>query len=483
MRSLPLSIGTLHFVGIGGIGMSGIAEILHNLGYQVQGSDVADNANVRRLVGLGIPVRIGHSPDNLGSAQVLVVSSAVKPDNPEVVAARARLLPVVRRAEMLGELMRLKWAIAVAGTHGKTTTTSMIGALLDAAQLDPTVINGGIINAYGTNAHLGAGDWMVVEADESDGTFVKLPATIAIVTNIDPEHLDFYGSFEAVQQGFESFISNIPFYGFAALCLDHPVVQSLIPKVSERRIVTYGMSPQADIRAVGMEAGPDGMHYDVIVSERLSLSKRTISHLHLPMFGAHNVQNSLAAIAVAEEMGISDEVIRAGLANFKGVKRRFTKTGEANGITVIDDYGHHPVEIAAVLRAARSAGSGQVIAVVQPHRYTRVSDLFSEFCTCFNDADIVFVADIYPAGEKPIEGIDRDALVAGMRARGHRHVLPLADPKDLAPGIRDLARPGDLVVCLGAGSITNWAQALPGELGALFKSSGASASSSWGGMP
>ncbi len=467
MRALPLSIGTLHFVGIGGIGMSGIAEILHNLGYQVQGSDLADSANVRRLIGLGITVHIGHRTENLGTAQVVVISSAVKRDNPEVLAARARLIPAVRRAEMLGELMRLKWSIAIAGTHGKTTTTSMVGALLDAAQLDPTVINGGIINAYGTNARLGSGDWMVVEADESDGTFVKLPATIAVVTNIDPEHLDFYGNFEAVQQAFETFISNIPFYGFAALCIDHPVVQSMIPRVAERRIVTYGMSPQADIRATNIAIDRQGARYDVTIADRLNETSRTISGLTLPMFGQHNVQNSLAAIAVAEEMGLGEEVVRDALGKFKGVKRRFTKTGESNGVTVIDDYGHHPVEIAAVLRAARSATGNSVIAVVQPHRFTRLRDLFDDFCTCFNDADIVLVADVYAAGEPPIDGASRDALVAGMRARGHRNVQALPGPQDLAPLIHELARPGDFVVCLGAGSITNWAQSLPGELDQL----------------
>jgi UDP-N-acetylmuramate--alanine ligase len=467
MRALPLDIGTIHFVGIGGIGMSGIAEILHNLGYQVQGSDVADGANVRRLQGLGIPVMIGHRAENLGNAQVIVVSSAVKKDNPEILAARSRLLPVVRRAEMLGELMRLKWSIAVAGTHGKTTTTSLVGAMLDAAGLDPTVINGGIINAYGTNAHLGAGDWMVVEADESDGTFIKLPAAIAIVTNIDPEHLDFYGTFEAVQQAFESFVGNVPFYGFAALCIDHPIVQGLIPKLSDRRILTYGMSPQADIRAANVAIDRDGARYDVIVTDRLNDRTRTIAGVHLPMFGHHNVQNSLAAVAVAAEMGLEDKVVRAAFAGFKGVKRRFTKTGESGGVTIIDDYGHHPVEIAAVLRAARGATLGNVIAVVQPHRYTRVANLFEEFCTCFNDADVVVVADIYPAGEAPIEGVSRDALVAGLRARGHRSALPLGSPQELAGLIRALAQPGDFVVCLGAGSITTWAQSLPAELDKL----------------
>jgi UDP-N-acetylmuramate--alanine ligase len=468
MRALPLDIGVIHFVGIGGIGMSGIAEILHNLGYQVQGSDVADGANVQRLRALGIPIDIGHRVENLGAAQVVVVSSAVKKDNPEVVAARSHLLPVVRRAEMLAELMRLKWAIAVAGTHGKTTTTSMIGALLDAAQLDPTVINGGIINAYGTNARLGAGEWMVVEADESDGTFVKLPATIAVVTNIDPEHLDFYGSFEAVQQAFESFVGNIPFYGFATLCIDHPVVQGMIPKLSERRIVTYGLSPQADIRAVNIDSGPNGARYDVVITDRLQETSRTIAGIRLPMFGHHNVQNSLAAIAVAAEMGLGDDVVRAAFAGFKGVRRRFTKTGESHGVTVIDDYGHHPVEIAAVLRAARDAAGGNVIAVVQPHRFSRLRDLFAEFCTCFNDADTVLVADVYAAGEQPIDGVNRDALVAGLKARGHRHAEVLPSPAELAPMVRSLAKPGDFVVCLGAGSITNWAQSLPAELDRLY---------------
>jgi UDP-N-acetylmuramate--alanine ligase len=464
MRAIPLDIGTIHFVGIGGIGMSGIAEILHNLGYQVQGSDIADGANVRRLQALGIPVAIGHRAENLGTARAVVVSSAVKSDNPEVAAARAHLVPVVRRAEMLGELMRLKWAVAVAGTHGKTTTTSLIGAVLDAAKLDPTVINGGIINAYGTNARLGEGDWMVVEADESDGTFVKLPATIAVVTNIDPEHLDFYGSFQALEQAFESFVSNIPFYGLAALCIDHPVVQGMIPRLSERRVVTYGLTPQADIRAINLAMGRDGARYDAVIAERQSGRSRTLGGLYLPMFGAHNVQNSLAAIAVADEMGLDDDTVRAAFAGFKGVGRRFTKTGEWNGVTVIDDYGHHPVEIAAVLRAARGAAPGNVIAVVQPHRYTRVANLFAEFCTCFNDADTVLVADIYPAGEAPIEGVSREALVSGLSARGHRNVLALANAAALAPQIAGLAQPGDFVVCLGAGSITQWAHALPGEL-------------------
>jgi UDP-N-acetylmuramate--alanine ligase len=464
MKALPLGIGTIHFVGIGGIGMSGIAELLHNLGYSVQGSDRADNANTRRLRGLGIPLSVGHDEANLGAAQVVVISSAIKPDNPEVVAARKRLLPVVRRAEMLGELMRLKWSIAVGGTHGKTTTTSLVAAVLDAAGMDPTVVNGGIINAWGTNTRLGSGDWMVAEADESDGTMVKLPATIAVVTNIDPEHLDHYGSFEALREAFVAFVTNIPFYGFAALCIDHPEVQAIIPKVLDRRVVPYGFSPQAGVRGINLEPTVDGIRFDAVITDRRTEKSRTVDDLFLPMFGRHNAQNALAAIAIANEMDIADDVLRRGLARFEGVNRRFTLAGEVDGITVIDDYGHHPVEIAAVLAAARTASRGRIIAVVQPHRYTRLRDLFEDFCACFNDADAVVVADVYPAGEDPIEGIDRDALVDGLRAHGHRRAIPLADPDELATTVNDLAGPGDMIVCLGAGNITQWAHALPGEL-------------------
>jgi UDP-N-acetylmuramate--alanine ligase len=461
---MPLSIGTIHFVGIGGIGMSGIAEILVNLGYSVQGSDIADNYNVERLRKKGATIHIGHSADNLGEARVVVVSSAVKPDNPELVAARAKLVPVVRRAEMLAELMRLKNAIAIGGTHGKTTTTSMIAALLDAAHLDPTVINGGIINAYGTNARLGASDWMVVEADESDGTFTKLPSTAVVVTNIDPEHMDHYGSFDKLRDAFRTFVENIPFYGFAALCIDHPEVQTLIARVPDRKIVTYGFSPQALIRATNLRSGPGGARFDVVITDRVTGKTRIIDDLRLPMYGEHNVQNSLAAVAVAHELGLPNDVVRNALAGFAGVKRRFTKTGEAKGVTVIDDYGHHPVEIAAVLKAARSATTGNVIAVVQPHRYTRLSSLFAEFCTCFNDADTVIVADVYAAGEQPIEGVDKDALVKGLQEHGHRHVLALPEANALAGIVGEIAQAGDFVVCLGAGNITQWAHALPAEL-------------------
>ncbi len=476
MRALPLDLGTIHFVGVGGIGMSGIAEVLHNLGYSVQGSDIADGANVRRLRALGIPVHVGHAADNLGASEVVVISTAVKPDNPEVQAARENLIPVVRRAEMLGELMRLKWSVAVGGTHGKTTTTSLVSAVLDGAGLDPTIINGGIINTLGTNARLGAGDWLVAEADESDGSFLKLPATIAVVTNMDPEHLDHYGDFETLKRAFVQFVENIPFYGFAVLCIDHAEVQAMIPRVSDRRVITYGFSPQADVRAENLRPSVSGFCFDVAVGDRRTGETRTIADLNLPMFGEHNVQNALAALAIAGEMGIPEDALRASLKNFGGVKRRFTKTGEVNGVTVIDDYGHHPVEIAAVLKAARQAAGSQVIAVVQPHRYTRLRDLFEDFCTCFNDADHVIVADVYPAGETPIEGVDKDSLAGGLRNHGHRHVLELEGPEHLPALVKNMAGPGDLVVCLGAGSITQWAADLPKAMASPYSTPSAGVS-------
>ncbi|KZB59925.1 MULTISPECIES: UDP-N-acetylmuramate--L-alanine ligase [Thalassospira] len=467
MNTLPLNIGTIHFVGIGGIGMSGIAEILHNLGYSVQGSDISDNANVQRLRDLGITVFVGHQASNVEDAKVVVISTAVKPNNPEVVAARAEMIPVVRRSEMLAELMRLKAAIAIGGTHGKTTTTSLVATMLDAAGLDPTVINGGIINSYGTNARLGEGDWMVVEADESDGTFVKVPSTISVVTNIDPEHLDHWKDFDQLREAFKNFVQNIPFYGFAVLCIDHPEVQALIGKVTDRRIFTFGFSPQADVRAVNVRTNIGESIFDVVIRERVDSEERVIKDVRLPMVGDHNVSNSLAAITVALELGIPDDKIVSAFDGFTGVKRRFTKTGEVDGVTIIDDYGHHPVEIKAVLKAARQATQNNVIAVVQPHRYSRLHDLFEDFCTCFNDADSVIVADVYEAGESPIEGASRDALVEGLRNRGHRHVSALEGPDKLAEVIRNEAKPGDLVVCLGAGSISAWANALPAQLEAL----------------
>ncbi|MEZ5763746.1 MAG: UDP-N-acetylmuramate--L-alanine ligase [Xanthobacteraceae bacterium] len=464
---LPSQIGPIHFVGIGGIGMSGIAEVLCNLGYTVQGSDASESANVTRLRDKGVTVHVGHRAENLGAAEVLVVSTAIKRDNPELMAARARRIPVVRRAEMLAELMRLKSCVAIAGTHGKTTTTSMVATLLDAGNLDPTVINGGIINAYGTNARLGAGEWMVVEADESDGTFLKLPADVAIVTNVDPEHLDHFKTFEAVQEAFRNFVESVPFYGFAVMCTDHPVVQSLVGRIEDRRIVTYGLNQQTDVRITNLVAENGGSRFDVIFRDRASGAMHEIADLVLPMPGRHNASNATAAIAVARELGISDDVIRKALAGFGGVKRRFTKTGEWRGVTIIDDYGHHPVEIAAVLKAARESTKGKVIAVVQPHRYTRLQSLFEEFCTCFNDADTVVVAEVYAAGEAPIPGIDRDSFVSGLRAHGHREVIPLQNSTALAGVVQAIAKPGDYVVCLGAGNITQWAYALPGELQAL----------------
>ena len=467
MRALPLDIGAIHFVGIGGIGMSGIAEVLHNLGYRVQGSDIAEGANVQRLRQAGIPIAIGHAASNLGEAQVVVTSTAVKRDNPEVIAARQKFIPVVRRAEMLAELMRLKWSIAIGGTHGKTTTTSLVATVLEAAKIDPTVINGGIINAYGTNTRLGAGDWMVVEADESDGSFLKLPAVVAVVTNMDPEHLDHWGTGEAMKEGFYQFVSNIPFYGFAVLCMDHPEVQAMIPRLADRRLITYGFSPQADVRAERMISDRMGATFEVVVSDRATKRQRMLKPFRLPMLGAHNVANALAAIAIGVEMDVHEDVIRSALAGFKGVKRRFTRIGESGGITVIDDYGHHPVEIAAVLKAARQAGARDVIAVVQPHRYSRLATLFEDFCQCMNDAGTVIVADVYAAGEAPIEGFDKDGLVEGLRSHGHRSVVPLPGPESLAEMVNAIARAGDYVICLGAGTITSWAHALPAQLTAL----------------
>jgi len=468
---MPSTIGPVHFVGIGGIGMSGIAEVLHTLGFKVQGSDASDNANVQRLREKGITVFVGHDGANLGEARVVVVSSAIKPGNPELVAARERFLPVVRRAEMLAELMRFKSAIAVGGTHGKTTTTSMVAALLDAGGLDPTVINGGIINAYGTNARLGGGQWMVVESDESDGSFVKLPADIAVVTNIDPEHLDHYGTFDKVKDAFKHFVENVPFYGFAVMCLDHPEVQALVGKIEDRRIVTYGTNPQADVRYSDVQVLGQQSRFTVEVRDRVTGTKKVIPDLVVNMPGIHNIANATAAVAVADQLDIAPEAIRKGLAAFTGVKRRFTPTGTWNDIHVFDDYGHHPVEIMAVLKAARTAVEGEgkggkVIAVMQPHRYSRLASLFEEFSQAFNDADRVIIADVYAAGEAPIEGISRDTLVGGLRGRGHRHVTALESPDQLPSLIRDMAGPGDYVVFLGAGNITQWAYALPKQLAA-----------------
>ncbi|MEM6933311.1 MAG: UDP-N-acetylmuramate--L-alanine ligase [Pseudomonadota bacterium] len=459
--ALPIDIGPIHFVGIGGIGMSGIAEVMLNLGYRVQGSDLKESAITERLRAHGATIFIGQRAENLGDAGVVVISSAIKPGNAELDAARARALPVVRRAEMLAELMRLRWNVAVGGTHGKTTTTSLVAALLDAGGEDPTVINGGIIHAYGSNARKGEGRWMVVEADESDGTFVKLPATIAVVTNIDPEHMDHYGTVEALRDGFDAFVSNIPFYGALVACIDHPEVQSLIGRVGDRRVITYGTSRQADIRAENIRYEGGAMRFDVAIRDQEPV------FMSLPMPGEHNVLNALAAIGVARELKIEMSEIAEGLASFDGVKRRFTRVGEWNGATIIDDYGHHPVEISAVLKAARSAvdeAGGRVIAIHQPHRFSRLHDLFEEFCACFNDADVVAISDVFAAGEAPIDGVSRDALIGGLRAHGHRSAHALNAPDRLADFVRANAGPGDLVVCLGAGTISSWANALPEQL-------------------
>ncbi len=459
MKGVPNDIGTIHFVGIGGIGMSGIAEVMHNLGYTVQGSDMTDSYVIDGLRKLGIKVMIGHSADNLGDAAVVVTSTAVKAGNPERDAALERRIPLVRRAEMLAELMRLKNTVAVAGTHGKTTTTSLIAAMLDHGGIDPTVINGGIINSYGSNARLGTSDWMVVEADESDGSFLRLDGTIAVVTNIDPEHLDHYGGFDAIKDAFVEFVENVPFYGAAIMCLDHPEVQAILPKIRDRRIITYGFSAQADIRGENVAPFPGGNRFDVVVRARDG-SQRLIAGVELPMPGRHNVQNALAAIAVGLEMGMGDEAVAHGFDKFGGVKRRFTKVGEIDGVTIIDDYGHHPVEIRAVLSAAREGAQGRVIAVAQPHRFSRLRDHMDDFQQAFNDADLVFISPVYAAGEAPIEGVDSDALVSGIKARGHRSAATISDAADLASTLADIVQDKDMVVCLGAGDITKWAAGL-----------------------
>ena len=460
MKALGTDIGTIHFVGIGGIGMSGIAEVMHQLGYQVQGSDVAESYVVEKLRKEGIPVAIGHSPDNLGDAAVVVCSSAIKDGNPEIEAAAERRLPRVRRAEMLAELMRMQKTVAVAGTHGKTTTTSMIAALLDSGNIDPTVINGGIINRYGSNARLGKSEWWVIEADESDGSFLRLDGTIAVVTNIDPEHLEHYGNFDNVKDAFVEVIETVPFYGLAVLCVDHPEVQNILSRIRDRRVVTYGFSALADVRADNVTPVSGGTRFDVLVLERDG-ERRTIESVFVPIPGRHNVQNALAAIAVALELGISDDTIIAGFERFDGVKRRFTRVGDAGGAVVIDDYAHHPTEIRAVLGAARESAQGRVIAVMQPHRYSRLEGLMEDFANAFNDADVVFVTPVYPAGEEPIDGVDSAALVEGIRARGHRMARTVANQKELARELRDLAAEGDMIICMGAGDITKWAASLP----------------------
>ncbi|MDO5529579.1 MAG: UDP-N-acetylmuramate--L-alanine ligase [Paracoccus sp. (in: a-proteobacteria)] len=464
---LPGELGPIHFVGIGGIGMSGIAEVLMTLGYQVQGSDLKRSKITERLESLGAEIFEGQRAENIGEAGVIVISTAIKKGNPELEEARRRGLPVVRRAEMLAELMRLKSNVAIAGTHGKTTTTTMVATLLDAGGIDPTVINGGVIHAYGSNARAGAGEWMVVEADESDGSFNRLPATIAIVTNIDPEHMEHWGSFDALRKGFHDFVSGIPFYGLAVCCTDHPEVQALVGRLTDRRVVTFGFNAQADIRAINLRYEDGIAHFDIALQGEAALNDGEVPMIEgctLPMPGDHNVSNALAAVAVSRHLGLARSVIRDALAKFGGVGRRFTRVGEAHGVTIIDDYGHHPVEIAAVLRAARQATKGRVIAVHQPHRYSRLHSLFDDFCTCFNEADVVAIAEVYAAGEDPIEGASRDDLVAGLIAHGHRHARAILSEDDLVRLVREQARPGDMVVCLGAGNISQWANALPERL-------------------
>ncbi|MBR9652061.1 UDP-N-acetylmuramate--L-alanine ligase [Thalassovita aquimarina] len=457
---LPVDIGPIHFVGIGGIGMSGIAEVLLNLGYSVQGSDLKTSKITDRLAAMGAVIHKGQRAENLEGAEVVVISSAIKPGNPELDEARRMGLPVVRRAEMLAELMRLKSNVAVAGTHGKTTTTTMVATLLDAGGVDPTVINGGIIHAYGSNARVGASDWMVVEADESDGTFNRLPATIAIVTNIDPEHMEHWGTIENLRKGFLDFVSNIPFYGLAVCCTDHPEVQALVGKITDRRVTTFGFNAQADVRAINLTYKAGVAHFDIA----LQAENLVIEDCMLPMPGDHNVSNALAAVAVARHLGMKTDEIRDALAGFKGVNRRFTRVGEVDGVSIIDDYGHHPVEIAAVLKAARQATEGRVIAVHQPHRYSRLHSLFDDFCSCFNDADVVGIAEVFAAGEDPIEGASRDDLVAGLIRHGHRDARAVCSEGDLERLVREQARPGDMVVCLGAGTISAWANRLPERL-------------------
>lgn len=476
MKIFPSSFGTLHFTGIGGIGMSGVAELLHNMGYKVQGSNDVDNPNVQRLKDQGIPINVGHKAENIfdqdnKAVGGIVINALIAEDNPEIIKARELKIPLINRSEVLAELMRVKWSVGVAGTHGKTTTTSIVSALLEAGDFDPTVMNGGIVNAYGTNTRIGKGDWMVVEADEAYGTFLKLHPTVAIVTNIDPEHLDYYKTFDNVRAAFKRYVEATPFYGFSVLCLDHPEVQKLAASVKDRRIITYGINPQAEVQAKNIRLTPQGGFFDVHINGRLSPTPRVITNMHMPMPGQHNILNALAGISVALKMGMEDETIRQALAKFTGVKRRFTFTGETNGITVIDDYGHHPVEVAAVLKAARSTikDDARVIAVFQPHRYSRVHDLYADFCTCFNDADTALIADVYSAGETPIKGAEKEDLVAGLIQAGHKNAKILRSENELADVIHHIAKPGDIVICLGAGSITKWAYALPQQLADKLK--------------
>ena len=470
----PDKVGLFHVVGIGGIGMSAIAEVMHTRGFHVQGSDLKDGANLARLRAKGISCLIGHDPANIDGASYLVISSAVKPGNPEFEAARERGIPIIRRAEMLAELMRPCATVSITGTHGKTTTTSLVADVFKAAKLDPTVITGGIINAWGSNARIGKGKWMVVEADESDGTFLKLPTQIGVITNIDPEHMDYWPSLDALHLAFSQFIEAIPFYGLAVACIDHPVVRELLAKLggaaNGRRTVTYGVARDADIRLINLRPDHNSIIFDADIGPGVKGGARKLEDLTLPVLGHYNALNALGALAASIEAGISDELIRSAFASFSGVKRRFSRAGDWQGVAIYDDYAHHPVEIAAVLRAARMAGNGRILAVLEPHRYTRLQSLFNEFSACLDDADIVVVTPVYSAGEAPIPGIDRDELAASLRRHGHPQVMTVDDEQGLVETIASIAKSGDLVVGLGAGTITDWINALPSRLASQGRS-------------
>ena len=443
----------IHFVGIGGIGMSGIAEVLLNLGFEVSGSDLSSSETTRRLVSLGGRVNRGHATENLEDADVVVISSAIRPDNPEVVEARRRAIPVIPRAEMLAELMRLKYGVAVAGSHGKTTTTSLVAAILEAGGVDPTVVIGGKVNSMGTTAKLGQGDTLVAEADESDGSFMKLSPTLAVVTNIDPEHMDHYGDLEQLKETFLDFVNKVPFYGLAIVCLDSENVQSLLPRV-EKRTVTYGTSLQADYSLKSVE--PVGLATRFVPLRR----GEELAPITLQMTGRHNVLNALAALAVADELEVPYEVTRQALEQFGGIQRRFTVRGTAGDVMVVDDYGHHPEEIKATLAGAREATKRRLVAVFQPHRYSRTQFLFDQFATAFYNADMVLMTDIYAASEAPIEGVDSATLADAIRQHGHRDVVYRPTKEQLLDELLLRARPGDMVVTLGAGDIWRVGQGL-----------------------
>lgn len=475
MRLSPNLARHIHFVGIGGIGMSGIAEVLFNLGYKVSGSDVIESANIKRLRELGLMIHLGHDATNITHAQIVVVSTAVSKENPEVLAAKQQGIAVVQRAEMLAELMRLKFSVAISGTHGKTTTTSLMAALFDEAGLHPTIINGGILNAYHTNARLGSGDWVIAEADESDGSFTKLFPTFAVVTNIDEDHMDFYKDFDDIRKAFSTFLERIPFYGAAIMCVDHPEVEKMAKTLLDKRVITYGFSKDAHVRGVNIVQTPEGTSFDVDITPSshaslyrqeniaVTLLPRRIKNLFLPMVGMHNVQNVLSVVAMALELGFSDAVIKNALSHFKGVKRRFTQVGQCHGMTIIDDYAHHPVEIQTTLKAARQATTGRVIAVLQPHRYSRLNAFFEDFVHSLDLADIAIIAPVFSAGESPLEGVNSTTLAQRMHALGH-NVYEITEQSDLAPLLRHIGQPGDLILCMGAGSITYWAASLPQEL-------------------